>query len=64
MKKIDILLKTPYILLSIEEKLKIKRLDAYEPRDFKVQQNGKNQNMPFSTFCFNKKTTVDCKRGK
>jgi hypothetical protein len=38
MNKIDILLKMPFSLLNIEDKLKIKKLGAHQPRDFKLQQ--------------------------
>jgi hypothetical protein len=35
MNRIDVLLKTPFSSLSIEEKLEIKKLGAHEPRVFK-----------------------------
>jgi hypothetical protein len=35
MDRIDVLLKTPFSFLSIEEKLEIKNLGAHQPRDFK-----------------------------
>jgi hypothetical protein len=35
MNRIDVLLKTPFSSLSIEEKLKIKKLGVHQPRDFK-----------------------------
>jgi hypothetical protein len=49
MNNMDILLKTPLSLLSIEEKLESKKLDARERRDFELQQCGRYQNRPFST---------------
>jgi hypothetical protein len=52
---IDVLLKTPFSSLSIEEKLQTKKLGAHQPRDFKLQQSGKNQNRPFSNSWFDKK---------
>jgi hypothetical protein len=47
MNRIDVLLKTPFSSLSIEEKLEIKKLGAHQPRDLKLQQRGKNQNRSF-----------------
>jgi hypothetical protein len=35
MNRIDVLLKTPFSSLSIEEKLEVKKLGAHEPRDLK-----------------------------
>jgi hypothetical protein len=34
MNRIDVLLKTPFTSLSIEEKLETKKLGAHRPRDF------------------------------
>jgi hypothetical protein len=55
MNRIDVLLKTPFSSLSIKEELEIKKLGAHQPRDFKLQQSGKNQNRSFSTSWFEKK---------
>jgi hypothetical protein len=40
-KKIDVLLKTPLSLFRKEEKLKLKKFGAYQPRDHKYGQRGK-----------------------
>jgi hypothetical protein len=42
-------------LLKNRRKIRNKKLGAYQPRDFKLQQSGKNQNRPFSTFWFDEK---------
>jgi hypothetical protein len=55
MNRIDVLLKTPVACLSIEGKLETKMLGAHQPRDFKLQQSGKNKNRSLSTSWFDKK---------
>jgi hypothetical protein len=55
MNRIDVLLKTPFASLSIEGKLETKKLGAHQPRDFKLQQNGKNKHRSLSTSWFDKK---------
>jgi hypothetical protein len=62
MNRIDVLLKTLFSSLTIEEKLEIKRLCAHQPRDFKLQQSGKNQNRSFSTSWFDKKRWVTVRK--
>jgi hypothetical protein len=56
MNRIDVLVKTSFSSWSIEEKLEIKKLGAHQPRDFKLQQSGKNQNRSFSNSWFDKKS--------
>jgi hypothetical protein len=41
-------------LLKYKRKFRNKKLGAHKPIDFKLQQSGKNQNRPFSTFSFDK----------
>jgi hypothetical protein len=55
MNRIDVFLETPFSSLSIGEKLEIKKLSAHQPRDFKLQQSGKNKNWSFCTSWFDKK---------
>jgi peptide subunit release factor RF-3 len=54
MNKMDVLLKTPLLLLNIEQRLEIKKIGVHHPRDFKHQQSGKNQIRSFHTSWFDK----------
>jgi hypothetical protein len=45
----------PRLPLRFEEKLETKKLGAHQPRDFKLQQSGKNKNRSFSTSWFEEK---------
>jgi hypothetical protein len=47
-------MKTPFSSLSVEEKSEKKVINAYQPRDLKLQDNGKYQNKLFITALFDK----------
>jgi hypothetical protein len=47
--------KNSIFLLKYRRKIRNKKLGAHQPRDFKLQQSGKNQNRSFSTSWFYKK---------